>query len=266
MTRRKTEVDISGFGAVLKALQKLSGKTHEQVLKAEAGMILKSTIQKIKIAEVNGRMLRGKRRGGIVDQNIPDGMAFAGGQGRKLITKENGRTYHIGKPVVAGRKPSRTIGKGKNKSLKVGAKIYSRPYPNQAWMKEKYFGRYVPKQKKTTERKIKHRGLTASQFYWMATKLGILLPKVKNIRVLQSPANAKIVKPRVQAIKKLGKNDCSITFGSKGIRMSGKRGVQQKLLLSTKARINLMRRAVKNNWISDMKKFMPSRYPLLFSK
>ena len=275
MKKTKDAVDISGFGAVIKGLANLSGKTFKEVLKAEVGMVLNGAARKTKVAEIGGRMSRGKRKGGIVPYNMPQGMSFLGHEGAKLITKKNGRYYHIGEPVLVGRQPdTRNIAapKGtKKKFPKRGGKIYSRPYPRQAWLKQDFWGDAVPKQLARTKRKITYRGITAGQFVYMAEKANIVFPVrglAKNkMQAMLSPAVRRIVAPRCSGKNIIQKFNAAIEVKSSGIKMSATRGANRKLLEATRARVNLFKnQAIKKEFYKDMKNWMPSRYPLIFAK
>lgn len=275
MKKTKDAVDISGFGEVVKGLANLSGKTFKEVLKTEVGMVLNGAARKTKVADIKGRMSKGKLRGGIVPYNLPQGFNLLGADGAKLITKRNGRFYHVGEPKMVGRQPN-TVGMKtppgvKKRFPKRGGKIYAHPYPRQQWLKEHMFGEVFPKALATTKRKITYRGITAGQFPIMAEKANIVFPirglGKNKMRAMLSPAVRKIVAPRSSGTNITQKFEAAIKVESKGIKMSATRGANRKLLEATRARINLFKnQAIKKEFYKDMKNWMPSRYPLIFSK
>jgi hypothetical protein len=273
--KQLSQVDITGFKKAVAGLAKLSGKTFEKAMESEVGMTLRGATIKTKVASIKGRKSRGKIRGGIVPQRMPKGLSHAGGDGGKLVTKKDGRFYHIGEPVKAGRAKPRWVTRNGKKVFKTGAKLYANPYPRQggnkgqAWLRKQMFGQYVPQQIDRTMRAIENRGITAGQFYWMAHKLGITMPTNRiskdSMNAIKSTHVRKVVFRRLGGTKKmLSGSNLTIITESRGIKMSAKRGVQQKLLESLKARTTLFRTAMKKEFYKDMKKFMPSRYPLLF--
>jgi len=277
-------VDISGFAAVVQGLANITGKSFKETLGTEVSMVLRGAAMKVKVASVGGKMSKGRLRGGIVPYNMPKGLKHTGHDGHKLITKKDGKYYHIGEPVIIGRQPNHSninLPKGAKRrgGKKRGGKIYAHPYPNlgtpgrrgQAWLKNRMFGQYVPDQYRRTTDKIKHRGITAGQFAAMAQKAGLKF-RVQGLgkdkyKAMTSSAVQRIVGPRSRGKNTFQKFQAAIEVGSSGIRMSAKRGVQHKLMLATRARVNLYKnQAVKKGFINDMKHWMPSRYPLLFGK
>lgn len=259
------KVDTRGFRKAIEGLMKISGKTFKDTLESETGMALRGATISTKVAQIYN-----KRTGkGIVPRRVPEGLHHRGAPGNKLITKFEGKVYHVGQPVRAGRNKPRWVRRGSKRVFKTGAKLYAKPIPGQAWLKKKMFGTYVPKALDKAEEKIENRGITAGQFYWMATKLNIKFPtkgiSAKNMNIIKSTHVRKAVFARCTPKKKFTPVEGYIIAESTGIRMSAIRGVQLKLLKATNARASLFRRSVKNDFTKDMKKYMPSRYPLLFS-
>jgi hypothetical protein len=270
--KQGSSLDISGFGAVIKQLSKISGKDFETTLKAEAGHVLKGAISRTPVATIGGRRIKGKIRGGIVPQHVPQGIDHAGAKGGKLITKKNGKFYHVGEPVLAGRQPNHnniSVPKGGKRKggKKRGGAIYKHPYPNQDWlMRAGFHGDFVPQQLARADNKIKNMGISAGQFYWMGKALNIKLPpRIKSLKILKSSRIGSLVQPFLACKLKTGKaRKAFILMQSKGLKASANVGAQRKLLGATQARIKFFYRAMHNEWVKDLKKYMPKNYPLLF--
>jgi hypothetical protein len=239
----KMNVDISGFKQVVQGLQKITGKSFKEVLEAEAGHILSSAITRTPKATQKK----------VVKRTMPEGYSYKTGVGERKVTFEKGNRFHVGRPVKAG-KGSR------------GGQRYK--FPKAQWMGKKgqnngEWARYLEQQKKKTGERILKRGLTASQFYWMGVLLNLKFPKqppkyIKNPRHAQKVM--KFLKPR-----KGGRGSLyEILLQTKGFKMNRRLRVQPRLLLATKAREQFYKRAVRKEFIKDIKTFMPKNYPLLF--
>lgn len=280
----KARVDVSGFGAVIKALSKISGKDFKTVLEAEAGHIIQGAIRKTPISSVKGRKSRGKTKGGIVPRHMPKGMTRHKGQGNKLISKTDGKTYHVGEPVLDRINPDERTGNlGRNYSKKVGIKKrrYKSPsgkypmrggkvwlYPKGPWMgRNKFWGEAVPRYEKRTDRKVANIGLGAGQFYWMGKQLGLTLPATRlkgrkeiSKDSIKSKVSAYISPKRVDA-----RFNYHLILESRGLRTSKWVRANYNLAMATKARITLFKTSVRKEYIKDVKEYMPKKYPLLFS-
>ena len=279
--RVKGKIDISGFGAVVKELARMSGKDFAEVLEAEVGAVLKGAISRTKIAKPEK----------IVGRNMPLGKSRQGEAGAKLIRKgDDGKVYHVGEPVVAFRNPdtaqlNKNMGKegtAKGKWPTRGGTYYANPYSKiykskrgfankgQKWVNNKKDGKnfqaLLQEYERRTDSKLKYRGLGASQFYFMAEQLGIQMTgRIKQKKIVSSKVLGAKIKPFLQTKKfQRPKFMYSIRAGSAGLRQSRHSNAQRVLMLSTKARINFFKKAVKNEWTKDLKKYMPKNYPLLF--
>jgi hypothetical protein len=239
----KFQVDISGFGQVVKGLQKITGKSFKEVLEAEAGHILTGAIRLTPKATAKK----------VTKRTMPEGYAFKNYVGGRKVTWDEGKRYHVGEPVPSGQ--------GKRGGIRY-------KYPQAQWMGKKgrnngRWARYVETQKAKTAERILKRGLSASQFYWMGVLLNIKFPKTP-AKYIRDPKHAqKVVKylsPRKGARGKL----YEILMQSKGFKMSKRLQMQSKILRATKSRETFFMRAVKKEFVKDLKTFMPKNYPLLF--
>lgn len=239
----KFQADISGFKEVVAGLQKITGKSFKEVLEAEAGHILAGAIRNTPKAT----------QPKIVKRTMPEGYAFKKNIGQRKVTWHEGERFHVGRPVPSGQ--------GKRGGVRY-------KYPKAKWMGQKgkdngRWARYIAEQEKKTTERILKRGLSASQFYWMGVLLNLRFPKMP-AKYIRNPKNAKLVtkflSPRKGARGKL----YEIIMESKGFKMSGRTQAQRKIMMATKSRETFYKRAVKKEFIKDMKTFMPQKYPLLF--
>lgn len=236
-------VDYRGFNEAIKGLQKITGKSFEEVLKAEAGMVLNSAIRTTPKATVKK----------IVRYTMPEMIKHKGGVGNRVVTYKDGKKYHVGIPVGAG--------KGKR-----GGQLYRKPYTY--WMnsptRRGRWEDFIKEQKEKVKRRTARKGLSAGQFAVMAAFLDIKLPKPP-AKYLTSPTVERIAKPHILGSYKRGKDKAfTINLESKGLRASSGSGASGKLMNATKARAAFFKKAVNKGWIQDIKKFMPKSYPLLF--
>ena len=133
-------------------------------------------------------------------------------------------------------------------------------------MRAGFHGDFVPQQLARADNKIKNMGISAGQFYWMGKALNIKLPpRIKSLKILKSSRIGSLVQPFLACKLKTGKaRKAFILMQSKGLKASANVGAQRKLLGATQARIKFFYRAMHNEWVKDLKKYMPKNYPLLF--
>jgi hypothetical protein len=283
MPQPRQNVDIKGFGEVIKQLSKMSGKAFEQTLETEVGHVVKSTIQKTPISSIKGRKSKGKVKGGIVPRHIPQGLKRFGGDGGRKISIRYGKTFHVGEPILLRQNPDERVGGkfGKNylKGARKRKKRYMSPsgkwplrggkvwlFPKGPWMgRAKFWDDYVREKEDLTKKKIKNIGLTAGQFYWMSRELGLVIPggKVKGQKELRKTSlRSKVIK-YISPQKIFKKGEGSIKLESKGLKVSAYNQVQSKLVRSAKSRVSFFKKAVKNDFIKDVK-FKTKYYPLLY--
>ena len=234
------EFEIRGFKQVLAGLQKISGKSFETVLKSEAGMIL---------GGASGNTPKAKKPA-IVRHNMPEGYELGGYKGKKTVVRRFGKNYHVGRPVLDYIGP-------------FGGKNYKLPYTY--WMGKRKWNDYVAEATRKTEQKMDMRGLAASQFGFMADLLGITgIPKRKRPAYLQTEKLRKQVMPFIRPRRQGRGFQFSIILEGKGLRITSRTNAGGRLFRQAKARVSAYRKAVRNEWIKDIKKFMPKNYPLLF--
>ena len=101
-------------------------------------------------------------------------------------------------------------------------------YPATYWMGRTDWNQFIDEQKK----KVKER-------------LAIVLP---------------FLSPRIAGKKK----DRHIIMESKGFKMSARTKAQNKLMVATAARIKFFTKAIRKEFVKDLKGYMPKNYPLLF--
>ena len=264
--------DLRGFKEVVKQLQKISGKSFQDVMKAEAGMVLSSAMRTTPKASVKN----------IVRHNMPEGYQVKETRskqtGEKLVTHRFGKVYHAGKPIFKGyqdgvrvqlgsgdlaAKRNKPSGAGKNWKPKRGGKIYEKPYPNQAWMGRAKWNEFVEESRIKTIAKVANRGMSAAQFGFMADMLGIKIVEKRNRPKYLKTAHLRekltpFLMPRFESVQTV------IVLESKGLKQTARTGAGAKLAKAAKGRVNLYKRAVKKDWIQDIKTFMPKNYPLMF--
>lgn len=279
MSKNKVQakIKIDGFGEVVKQLAKMSGKDFKTVLDAEVGAVLKGAIRRTKIAKPKS----------IVERNMPKGKRLKGSDGQKLIRRgEDGKVYHVGEPELIGRMPNNAdINKGKKEGKlakgkwpKRGGAIYRHPYHKyykktrgQKWINNSKDGKgkfqaLMSEYEKRTQSKLKYRGISAGQFYFMAKTIGIpMTGRIKSEKLISRNEIGQKLKPFLQS-KRFNRPRFmySIRVGSSGVRQSARTNAQRVLMLSTRARITNFKRAVKKEWTKDLKTYMPKNYPLLF--
>ena len=198
------EVDLKGFQTLLHHLQKVSGKSFDDVLKSEAGMILSSATRSTPKAKVKN----------IVRHNMPEGVELkvnrSTAMGEKLVIHHSGKVRHIGKPILVGYQPDergkkKPSGAGKHWKPKRGGKIYEKPYPNQSWMGRAKWNAFIEEQKIKTLGRIANRGMSAAQFGFMADLLNIkMVEKRTRPAYLQTDHLRARLKPFLSP-RKLGK-------------------------------------------------------------
>ena len=256
------EVDLKGFKTLLHHLQKVTGSSFDDVLKSEAGMILSSATRTTPKASKKN----------IIRHNMPEGYKFERNIGEKLVIHHSGKVRHIGQPILAGNQPDqrgqkKPSGAGKHWKPKRGGKIYEKPYPNQSWMGRAKWNAFIEEQKIKTLGRIANRGMSAAQFGFMADLLNIkMVEKRTRPAYLQTDHLRARLKPFLSPRKLGKKGELQIVLESKGLKQTARTGAGNKLVNAAKGRVRLFRRAVKNDWIKDIKTFMPKNYPLLFNK
>lgn len=236
-------VSYKGFNEAIAGLQKVTGKKFGEILQAEAGMMLNSAIRKTPKATVKK----------IVKWTMPEGIKLRGGVGKRVVTYEDGKHYHVGIPVRAGQ--------GKR-----GGQLYSKPYTY--WMNtpnnRSKWDDYVKGQKEKVKRRVARRGMSAGQFAVMAAFLDLKLPK-QPAKYLRSPTVERLVKPHIMGSYKRGKKlDYTVNLESKGLKATRGSGANRFLIDAAQARAKVFKQAVNKGWIKDIKKYMPKAYPLLF--
>ena len=231
-----TKVDISGFRSVIKQLSKISGKDFETTLKAEGAHILAAAVRKTPKAT--------KKK--IVKRTMPQGFGYGGGVGNRLVTEWKGKKYHVGLPVPGQGK------KGGN---------YSLPYTY--WMGAADWGQFITEQKQKVKERTAKKGLGASQFYWMSVLLGQPLPKDPP-KYIKNSNLGKLVLPFLSPRIAGSKKDRRIILESKGFKQSIHTRAQKTIMICTAARINFFVKAIRKEFIKDLKGYMPKNYPLLF--
>ena len=234
--RRRTEVDISGFRQVVKQLSKISGKDFETAMKAEAGHILSAAIRKTPKATTKK----------VVKRTMPQGWKYGAHTGNRLVTEWKGKKYHVGRPIP---------GAGKN-----GGKY---AYPATYWMGRTDWNQFIDEQKKKVKERLAKKGLSASQFYWMSVLLGTPMPK-QPPKYIKNSKLGKIVLPFLSPRIAGKKKDRHIIMESKGFKMSARTKAQNKLMAATAARIKFFTKAIRKEFVKDLKGYMPKNYPLLF--
>ena len=232
---KKTTIDISNFGQVAKALASISGESFKRVIKTEAGHILANATTGTKKASIAK----------IVKRTIPQGWKYGKHTGGQMVTEKDGFKYHVGLPIP---------GQGVNGS--------DYAFPITRWMRRRSWNEFIFEQEQKVKDRLKNRGLGASQFYHMATMLGLPLPKQPPKYIRKSHLK-KIVQPYLKPRIKGEKTAFEIRLESKGLRVSKGVGAQRVLMLKTKGSITNFKNGIKKQLFNDMK-FKTSRYPLLF--
>lgn len=234
---------FEGFNQVIKQLSKITGKSFDKTLKAEAGAILQNALKNTPKAT----------RKKIIKWTIPEGYAYGFGMGGRVVTHRKGKVYHAGMPVG--------MGKGKR-----GGQLYRKPYTY--WMnsptRKGEWESFLKEQKEKAKRRAARRGMSAAQFALIATILKIDLPKPVPAYI-KKPDHERVLKPHVMGSFTRGEGfEYEINLESRGLRATAGSGAGKKLSFAVQARVQFFRRAVEKGWIDDIKKFMPKNYPLLF--
>lgn len=263
MANIKTQVDIKGFGSVIKGLSKISGKNFQTTLKAEMGHVFVNAIRNTPIAKSKS----------IIRHTMPQGMKYKGQEGNRLVTNHRGKNKHAGALVLASVGPR-------------GGNIFAKPFPKkkrllgrnltgQDWIStalggrgnsDGEFKRFVQEQKDKTNIRIARRGMSAGVFYFMGVKGMIPFPKTpKAHKQISSSVVRKTVAPTTR-VKINGQGEqYSIMVESSGMQVAKHNNLQRKLTGAISQRIKFFKTNVRRGFTKDMKKFMPKNYPLLFN-
>lgn len=243
----KIDVTMIGFREVVKNLQQITGKTFREVVDAEAGHILRNTIDKIPKATTAK----------IIKYTLPEGINYKRGTGgRKVTIDDDGKLYHVGKPVID------TISTAHSSGTKY-------KYPKGRWMGQKgknnkRFARYVQKQKAKATERILRKGLSASQFYAISVALNLPLPK-KPPAYITKASHYQIIKKFIGNSNRKGFGSIyQLALGSKGLRFSRPTRAQANLTNSVNRRKKFFIDRIQGRTPKALKKFMPKNYPLLF--
>ena len=240
-------VDISGFRQVVKQLSKISGKDFETAMKAEAGHILAAAIRKTPKAT--------KKK--VVKRTMPQGFSYGGGTGGRLVTNwTDGKNYHVGLPIQGGGTTNAAPGKSEKKG---GS--YIKPYTY--WLRRNRWAEFIQQQKEKVKTRTAKKGLSASQFYFMSVLLGAPMPK-QPPKYIKNSNLGKIVLPFLSPRVAGSKKSRIIILESKGFKQSIHSAAQHKLMIATAARIKFFVKAMRKEFIQDLKGYMPKNYPLLF--
>ncbi len=237
----KIDVTMIGFREVVKNLQQITGKTFREVVDAEAGHILRNAVDRVP------KMTIAK----VVKYTLPEGVSYRKATGeRKVTIDDDGKLYHVGKPV-----------------LETGSTKYK--YPKGRWMGQKgknnkRFARYIQKQKAKAKERILRKGLSASQFYAMSVALNLPMPK-KPPAYITKASHYQIVKKFIGNSKRVGVGSIyQLSLGSKGLRFSRPTRAQANLTNSLNRRKKFFIDRIQGRTPKALKKFMPKNYPLLF--
>ncbi len=246
----KATINIDGFGAVVTALSRMSGKDFEVVVKAEVGHVFKGAIQ----------MLPTSMAKKIVRRTMPEGYKYKGGTGNRKVTRiaSMTRNFHAGQLRKAGTGPR-------------GGQKYE--FPKKAWMNSKApagvgsggWEAFVNLQKKKTNERIANIGTTAGIIYYMGKKGNIKFPgTVKGEKKIVKGNARKNVINKVAGRGQGKQREYVFTAESDGLKMAGVNGIQKVLNIATGKRAKFFVDNVNKGFINDIKKFMPKNYPLIF--
>ena len=179
------------------------------------------------------------------------------------MTKQEGKTYHVGEPISGGRHPDergkgKPLGAKKGWKPKRGGKIWIRPHPKQGWMGKAKFEIYKKAATEKTKRKLELVGLSGGQFIAMAEKAQIPLPNgVKGRAKASKPAIQKIVRPYVIGKVSGKRYDRQILLQSDGLEISGVVNAQKVLMIATSNRTKYFIDNLNRNMNKEIKKWMP---------
>lgn len=236
----KIDVTMIGFREVVKNLQRITGKSFREVVDAEAGHILRNSVDKVP------KMTTAK----VVKYTLPEGVTYRKATGeRKITIDDDGKLYHVGRPVQDG--------------------FGGYKYPKGRWMGQKgknnkRFARYIQKQKAKAKERILRKGLSASQFYAMSVALNLPMPK-KLPAYITKASHYKIVKKFIGNSKRVGVGSLyQLSLGSNGLRFSRPTRAQANLTNSLNRRKKFFIDRIQGRSPKALKKFMPKNYPLLF--
>lgn len=235
----KTKIDLTGFKQTIKSLQKISGKSFQDVLKAEAGHILRTAINYTPKATEKK----------IVKRLFPQGMTFGKSPGHRVVTNwKDGKKYHVAPPVPGS--PSK-----KNKYSK-----YALPY--KYWLGQANWVDFIGEQMEKIAAAMNQRGLAASQFYFMSVLLNIPLP-TQPPKYIKSQKNKKRATQHIKPVIKGSGKGLKIILESRGLEVSKHTRAQNRLMAATASRIKNFQKAVHKDWINEVK-YRTRNYPLLF--
>lgn len=261
----RAQVDIKGFGEVVKGLSKITGRGFKKTLRSELGHIFVGAIKKTPIATSKK----------IAKWTLPEGVKSRYGVGGRVVTYHDGKYKHAGQLVLASVGPR-------------GGNVFAKPYPKrkgsltrlqrkksgQAWI-SKYRGggsdggwaKFVKEQKEKTKERVARKGMTAGTFYWMASRGKIQFPrKPKAFKEISSNAVRKLVHPTTRAVESGTGFKYTMMVESQGLKVAKVHSLQYKLTGQIGSRIKFFKTNMRRGFLKDMKKFMPKNYPLLVNK
>jgi hypothetical protein len=219
------QVEDYKFGRVVRELMKLSGKDFRTVIRAEAAHILSGAMSSTKVGSIKK----------IVRNQMPIGMRYSRATGSKEFGKIGSSFYYLG---------------GKQK--------------DQNW------SQLIDNRIKRTDKALENRGLTASQFYLMSQMLGLKLPRPPRNKAVSKGSHSKIKKFLNPHEKNLSKDEYQLILQSSspmnantGRTPSKFKSAGSVILAKTSGRAKLFSRAVRNEFLKDIK-FRTKYYPLLF--
>jgi hypothetical protein len=237
-------VDLTGMKEVVRGLQKVTGLSFKEIIEAEAGHILQGAIKNTRSADIKK----------IVRRTMPEGVAYRGAVGeRKVQVGEDGHTYHVGIPVVSGR------------GIYGGFKF---AYPKKRWVGQKgnkkkgAWKKLLTTQRKKTTARALRRGLSASQFFWMAQLLKIKLAK-QPARYISKSSHLSTLKHFLRPKK--GKKGLAyeVTLKSTGFKMSKVMKAQATLEYFVKVRKHFFLEGTRRHFGKNVNKYISQKYPLL---
>lgn len=243
--------DIDGFGAVVKALEKMSGKDFEYVVKAEVAKIFQGAIKELPVGTAKK----------IAQRTMPEGKKLRSYVGRRKVT-------------VLPFKPSRRFHAGELRQTGVGprgGKKFDRPI--KAWISSPIpagaglgaFEAFVETQKRKTLERIANIGTTAGIIYYMGKRGGIPMPKVKGEAKIKKGRARSNVWKKVSGISKGEKRAYTFTAETDGLKMTSVHGIGREISVATNKRTKFFMRSVTDNFQKNLKKYAPKKYPLIFS-
>lgn len=259
----KTSVDIKGMKELTRSLGKMTGLTMKELLHDHAEKILSSAMKNTPVASKKS----------IIRRTMPQGIRYNRVMGNRLVTMhEDGKKYHVGEPRkgfngkgyivpytywMNKNRPSEFY-KGRTKGKKVIKERKAKTPAGDRWRV------WLEGQKAKTNVRVMKRGLSKSQFFWMARMINLKINAptyLKKSARTHLPIVAKFLSPRKGRAGKYGYN---VLLRSTGFKMSGVHDAQGKIVGSMKARHSTFMRKVRKEFLKEIKYMMPQKYPLLF--